>query len=283
MEEEDFKDLMLDSDNKDSIGETQEQQTEEENKGSSNVEENVVGENVSETQDSNEAEDSENQNVLPIGVRKRLNKLSQRAREAELRNVELEKRLKSLEVINNKPKSEQDFKTKEDYEIHVRQKELDEYFEKRYSERKRAEEISQLQKNFRALEEKERERFDDYDDAVLNTMDIKVNDAVNEYLFRSPYGARILYTVGKIQNVKKSFVACAGNEQIDFLKKVEQRLIEIDNQLAKKSSNPKQTQKEMANPPKQTGVRTPIKVNGGLARRLNPSTCSDAEWMENED
>ena len=288
MDEEEFKDLLTDSERENAEQseepnvEQSEENTEEsyETKKSSEKESEEISSNEEEPKKQEEKHDE-----LPKGVIKRFSKLSKRARDAERRNLELEKRIEAMERLQK-----QMFPNKKESEEPLTRERVEELVSERLKIREQERIEREADEKFEAAEDDARVRFDDYDDcASYASANVEVSHECNLYLKNSPYGARILYTIGKFPKVMEAVnesVKHRGLESsLSMIKSIEARIIEIDSKLKSKNptentSSKKETIKEE---PKQTVVRSPKKTQGSFKLKLDPSKCSDKEWMEADD
>lgn len=288
MEEEDFEGLKTDSEiaeesNVEKTEESTETNTEEvkdAKESKESQEENSLGKEGSEEVKEKDTDE------LPFGVRKRFNTLSKRARNAENRNIELTNRIQQLEEQIRKvlPKE-----TKES--IPLDEKSVNELVEKRLQEIELLKQERIAQETFEQNEEDARIRFDDYDDvASYASQNVTVSNECNLYLKQSKYGARILYTIGKFPKVMQAVNHAVQTEglksSLRMIKSIEERLIQIDSKMEEKSPiQPKEenVQQVQNNQPKQSGIRSPIRTNSAFKLKLDPSKCSDKEWMESDD
>lgn len=229
----------------------------------------------------------------PKGVQERINALSRSNRELKEQNARILAELESFRkgLPQPKEKTRDDFATDEEWIDYRAERKAREMVEKMRSDEIENYEIEQANDSFRKSEEDARKRLYDYDDVMSMDVNLPVDRDTYLYVRKSPLGAQILYTLKKLDSVRNQFLMTPEAGKIAFVKHVEERIRQIDEQSAqqRQQQQPPQTtavpQAKAAPPPAQpkAALKAPMETRHGVARGLDPATCSMDEWMENGD
>lgn len=229
----------------------------------------------------------------PKGVQERINALSRSNRELKEQNARILAELESFRkgLPQPKEKTRDDFATDEEWIDYRAERKAREMVEKMRSDEIENYEIEQANDSFRKSEEDARKRLYDYDDVMSMDVNLPVDRDTYLYVRKSPLGAQILYTLKKLDSVRNQFLMTPEAGKIAFVKHVEERIRQIDEQSAqqRQQQQPPQTtavpQAQAAPPPAQpkAALKAPMETRHGVARGLDPATCSMDEWMENGD
>lgn len=230
----------------------------------------------------------------PKGVQERINALSRSNRELKEQNARILAELESFRkgLPQPKEKTRDDFATDEEWIDYRAERKAREMVESMRTKEREESEMREAETSFRKSEEDARKRLDDYDDVMSIGVELPV-DSKDTYLYvkKSPLGAQILYSLKKFDSVRNQFLMTPEAGKLAFVKQVEERIRQISEQSAqqKQQQQPPQTtavpQAQDAPPPAQpkAALKAPMETRHGVARGLDPATCSMDEWMENGD
>ena len=229
----------------------------------------------------------------PKGVQERINALSRSNRELKEQNARILAELESFRkgLPQPKEKTRDDFATDEEWIDYRAERKAREMVESMRTKEREESEMREAETSFRKSEEDARKRLDDYDDVMSMDVNLPVDRDTYLYVNRSPMGAMVLYTLKKVDAVRNQFLMTPEAGKLAFVKQVEERIRQISEQSAqqKQQQQPPQTTAvppaQAAPPPAQpkAALKAPMETRHGVARGLDPSTCSMDEWMENGD
>lgn len=229
----------------------------------------------------------------PKGVQERINALSRSNRELKEQNARILAELESFRkgLPQPKEKTRDDFATDEEWIDYRAERKAREMVESMRTKEREESEMREAETSFRKSEEDARKRLDDYDDVMSMDVNLPVDRDTYLYVNRSPMGAMVLYTLKKVDAVRNQFLMTPEAGKLAFVKQVEERIRQISEQSAQQRQQqpPPQTtavpQAQDAPPPAQpkAALKAPMETRHGVARGLDPATCSMDEWMENGD
>jgi hypothetical protein len=228
----------------------------------------------------------------PKGVQERINALSRSNRELKEQNARILAELESFRkgLPQPKEKTRDDFATDEEWIDYRAERKAREMVESMRTKEREESEMREAETSFRKSEEDARKRLDDYDDVMSMDVNLPVDRDTYLYVNRSPMGAMVLYTLKKVDAVRNQFLMTPEAGKLAFVKQVEERIRQISEQSAQqKQQQPPQTTAvppaQAAPPPAQpkAALKAPMETRHGVARGLDPATCSMDEWMENGD
>lgn len=224
----------------------------------------------------------------PEGVQRRINELSRSNREQKEQIARLTAELEVFkkQLPQQKEKTRDDFANDEEWIDYRAEKKAREMVEKMRSDEIENYEIEQAHDSFRKSEEDARTKLDDYDDVMSMEVNLPVDRETYLYVNRSPLGATILYTLKKIESVRNQFLMTPEAGKLAFVKKVEERIRQINQGKPAQTQTPQQAPAEAppkAPEPPKPALRQPQEVRQPVSRGIDPATCSMDEWMENGD
>lgn len=209
----------------------------------------------------------------PKGVQQRFSEFSRKLRMEREENARLKQRLEAIEKSLPKPKEKtrEDFANDEEWINHLATARAEEIISKRMAEYAEAQEQAPLEQAYAKAEDEARSRMPDYDDVMSEQVNLPANKETYLHIKSSQYGPMIVYTLKKIEAVRNQYLATPETGRLAFVKSVENRLKEIQTKAS--------SQTQQAKPQ----IRQPMVAQRTVPRRLDPSTCSMEDWMNNGD